>query len=200
MLTLYHAPKSRSSRIIWLLEELEADYEIAYMDIPRRDGSGASDPGNPHPQKKVPFLTNGEVQVWESVAIALYVADLYPSSSIVPAATDADRGAYVSWMVYYAATFEPMMMLSMMGLADDERVSGSSAFGSIPQAHELISAALDAGPYMAGDRFTAADVFMASAGQWAREILPAGDVVDAYLARCFERSALARAQAKDDKP
>ena len=200
MLTLYHSPMSRSSRIIWLLEELEADYEIAYVDIPRRDGSGASDPNNPHPQKKVPFLTNGEVQVWESVAIALYAADLYPDSPIVPAPTDADRGAYVSWMTYYAATFEPMMMLSMMGLADDERVSGSSAFGTIPKAHELISAALEAGPYIAGDRFTAADVFLAGAGQWAREILPAGEVVDAYLERCYGRPALARAQAKDAKP
>jgi len=200
MLKLFHAPQSRSSRLIWLLEELEAEYEVAYMDIPRRDGSGASDPANPHPQKKVPFLTNGAVQVWESVAIALYVADLHPNATVVPAATDPDRGAYLSWMVYYAATFEPMMMLSMMGLAEDERVSGSSAFGSLDMAHQLINQTLDAGPYMAGDRFTAADVFIASAGQWARDILPAGELVDAYLARCFERPALARAQAKDAAP
>src|SRR5581483_9494414 len=54
MLTLYHAPQSRSTRFLWLLEELGADYKIAYTNIPRRDGSGAIDPANPHPDKKVP--------------------------------------------------------------------------------------------------------------------------------------------------
>lgn len=49
MLTLYHAPNSRSSRIVWLLEELGADYELKYVDIQRRDGEGMADPLNPHP-------------------------------------------------------------------------------------------------------------------------------------------------------
>ena len=56
MLTLFHAPQSRSSRIIWLLEELGADYEIRYVDIQRRDGSGGPDLANPHPARRSPPL------------------------------------------------------------------------------------------------------------------------------------------------
>lgn len=56
MLTLIHAPLSRSSRIIWLLEELGAEYEIRYVDIRRWDGSGGPDENNPHPHKQVPAL------------------------------------------------------------------------------------------------------------------------------------------------
>ena len=53
MLRLHHAPRSRSSRIVWLLEELGADCEIVYTSIERADGSGGEDTANPHPDKKV---------------------------------------------------------------------------------------------------------------------------------------------------
>src|SRR5687767_15011209 len=58
MLTLYHAPQSRSTRIIWLLEELGAEYNLIYTNIPRMDGSGGPDENNPHPDKKVPALAH----------------------------------------------------------------------------------------------------------------------------------------------
>ena len=69
MPTLFHAPRSRSSRIIWLLEELGADYELRITDIPRQDGTGAADPANPHPDKKVPALVDDGVLITESIAI-----------------------------------------------------------------------------------------------------------------------------------
>ena len=84
MLTLYHAPRSRSSRIIWLLEELGADYEIRYVEIPRMDGSGQPDASNPHPDKKVPALVHGDVLVTESAAVCLYLTDLHPDAGIGP--------------------------------------------------------------------------------------------------------------------
>ena len=58
MLSLFHAPDSRSSRFIWLLEELGVEHEIVYCDIPRRSGRGAPDPRNPHPEKRVPALVH----------------------------------------------------------------------------------------------------------------------------------------------
>jgi hypothetical protein len=79
MLTLYHGPVSRSSRIIWLLEELGVtDYRIAITDIPRPDGTGAVDPSNPHPDKKVPALVDDDALVTESSAIVLYLTDKFP--------------------------------------------------------------------------------------------------------------------------
>ena len=74
MLTLFHSPQSRSTRFLWLLEELGAEYEVEYVTIPRMDGSGAPDPKNPHPEKKVPALLHDGHLVTESVAVALYLA------------------------------------------------------------------------------------------------------------------------------
>ena len=73
MLTLIHAPLSRSSRIIWLLEELGAEYEIRYVDIRRWDGSGGPDENNPHPHKQVPALLHDGTLIWESVAVVQYL-------------------------------------------------------------------------------------------------------------------------------
>jgi glutathione S-transferase len=69
MLTPYHVPQSRFSRIVWLLEELGADYELLITDITRQDGSGAADPRKPHPDKKVPALVHDGVLITESIAI-----------------------------------------------------------------------------------------------------------------------------------
>jgi glutathione S-transferase len=82
MLTLIHAPLSRSSRIIWLLEELDADYDIRYVDIRRWDGSGGPDENNPHPHKQVPALLHDGTLIWESVAVVQYLTDLYPDCSL----------------------------------------------------------------------------------------------------------------------
>ena len=82
MLTLFHAPWSRSSRLVWLLEEIGVGYEICYCDIPRMDGSGARDPRNPHPDGKVPALLHDDVLVTESAAVALYLTDLFPEAGL----------------------------------------------------------------------------------------------------------------------
>ena len=76
MLRLHHAPRSRSSRIVWLLEELGAECEIVYTNIARMDGSGDEDPANPHPDKKVPALVHNGALITESSAIVLYLTDL----------------------------------------------------------------------------------------------------------------------------
>ena len=82
MLTLIHAPLSRSSRIVWLLEELGAEYEIRYVSIRRWDGSGAPDDNNPHPHKQVPALLHNGAVIWESAAVVQYLTDLYPDCSL----------------------------------------------------------------------------------------------------------------------
>ena len=66
MLTLYHAPQSRSSRFLWLLEEIGEPYTVEYVDIRRADGSGAPDPRNPHPDGKVPALLHDGQLVTEA--------------------------------------------------------------------------------------------------------------------------------------
>ncbi len=195
MLTLYHAPLSRSSRIVWLLEELGADYAIRLTDIPRMDGSGAVDPANPHPDGKVPALVDGDVLITESIAIVQYLADAFPAAGLSPAIGDPLRGPYLTWLAYYAGVIEPVIHFASAGVADNPALQRT--FRDRAAVDRRILAALGAHPYILGDRFSAADILIASLGQWMRDMLPADPVVDAYLARCNARPALARAQARD---
>ena len=84
MITLFHHPKSRSTRFIFLLEELEAPYELRFVTIRRSDGSGTVDPANPHPHGKVPAISDDGAVVFESPAIALYLTDRFPKNRVGP--------------------------------------------------------------------------------------------------------------------
>ena len=195
MLTRHHAPQSRSSRIIWLLEELGAPYEIILTDIPRMDGSGAPDPANPHPDKKVPALVDGGVLVTESSAIVLYLTDRFPAAGLGPAIGDPLRGPYLAWLAYYAGVVEPVVSLEFAGLGDNPMAR--RAFRGKQEVGERVLTALRKNPYLIGDRFSGADLLLASMAQWARRSLPADAVVDEWLARINARPALARALARD---
>lgn len=113
MLTLYHAPQSRSSRIVTLIDELGAGDAVTIrpVTIPRQDGSGGPDPDNPHPEKKVPLLVDGNDTIRETVAIALYLTDFFPNGRMAPAVGEPGRGTYLGWLAYYAAVMEPVMVL-----------------------------------------------------------------------------------------
>ena len=108
MLTLFHAPRSRSTRFIWLLEELGAPYRLRQVDIFRSiSNTGARDPANPHPHGQVPALLDDGVLITESSAIALYLTDKFPEAGLGPVIGDPLRGPYLSWLAYYAGVLEP---------------------------------------------------------------------------------------------
>jgi glutathione S-transferase len=195
MLTLYHAPNSRSSRIVWLLEELGADYAIEYVNIPRDDGSGAPDTANPHPESKVPTLVHDGVVITESAAIVLYLTDLYPDTGIGPSVGHVDRGPYLSWLAYYAGVIEPVVHFDMLGLGDNPVLYRN--FRGRAEMNQRISDALARSSYIAGEDFSGADVLIASLGFFMRELLPEGGAIDDYLARMAARPAHAAALAKD---
>lgn len=197
MLTLFHAPRSRSTRFIWLLEELGAPYEVRQVDIRRTGGplagTGARDPANPHPHGQVPALLDGDALVTESAAIALYLTDKFPEPGLGPVVGDPLRGPYLSWLAYYAGVLEPVIVNHFKGrTASDE--ADKAAYEALD---ERLRTTLEATPWLLGDRFTAADVLFVSLLQFARQALPAHGVYDDWLARANARPALARAMAKD---
>src|SRR5690242_17815504 len=109
MITLYHAPRSRSSRIIWLLEELGADYKIELVPIVRGDGTGSPAPDSYraiHPLRKVPAIKIFDEVVYESGAICLYLTDSHPKREIGPLPGHNDRAEYVRWLFFYAGIEE----------------------------------------------------------------------------------------------
>jgi glutathione S-transferase len=195
MLRLYHAPRSRSSRIVWLIEELGADCEIVYTNITRQDGSGDEDGNNPHPDKKVPALLHGDRLITESSAIVLYLTDLYPQAGIGPLADDHKRGEYLTWLFYYSGVIEPVVTFEFAGLGDNPALMRT--FRGRSEMERRLLEALKHGPYLLGEKFSGADILIASLGAWARNMLPTGKLVDDYLARCNSRPALKASFAKD---
>jgi glutathione S-transferase len=195
MLKLYHAPRSRSSRILWLLEELKADCEIAYTNITRQDGTGDEDPNNPHPDKKVPALVHDGVLITESSAIVLYLTDMHPQAGLGPMPGDKHRGEYLTWLFYYSGVIEPVVTFEFAGLGDHPSLMRT--FRGRAETDRRILEALKHGPYLLGDKFSGADILIASMGAWARAMLPTGKAVDDYLARCNSRPALKASFGKD---
>jgi len=196
MITLYHAPRSRSSRFIFLLEELGAPYEIAKVNIRRGDGSGALDNGNPHPHGKVPAIRDGETIVYESAAIALYLTDKFPAAGIGPVVGDSSRGAYLTWLAYYAGVMEPAWMSAFRNW-DVPR--GTAGWVKTDEVMELVNTTLSKHPYILGDKFSAADVLIGTTFQlfMGSPLLPKTDLLETYVQRVVGRPAYARAAGKD---
>ena len=196
MITLYHRPKTRSERFLWLFEELGAPYQIKQVNTRTRDGTGAVDPANPHPHGKVPAISDDGVVVFESPAIALYLTDKFPKAGIGPLVGDPKRGAYLSWLVYYGSVFEPALMSKFMNVAVPV---GTAGWVEIEQVIAFVAKTLSAGPYLLGEKFSAADVLYSTtfAMFGASPMMPKSPVVDAYVKRCTERPAYARAMAKE---
>jgi len=190
MLTLYHSPGSFSSRILWLLEELEVDYAIEPVSYPKADGSNA-DPRNPHPHGYTPALVHDGQAVTETGAIALYLTDLFQQSEVGVAVGHPLRARYLTWLFYQVGLTEPLVyMKGNLMLAQDALMSRLDR-----DMMRHIEATLAAGPYILGERFTAVDILYMSLFEQARTLLGTSAVLDAYLARA-DRPARQRAIAK----
>ncbi len=196
MITLYHRPKTRSSRFIFLLEELEAPYEIKPVTLQMADGSGVRDPSNPHPHGKVPVISDDGVVIFESSAIALYLTDKFPKNGIGPLVGDPKRGPYLSWLAYYCGVMEPAWVMQFA------KVELPRGFPGWPPAAEVMAftnQALEAGPYVLGERFSAADILIGTtfAMFMGGPMMDKTPLLEAYVKRILDRPAYARAMAKD---
>ncbi|HEY1892080.1 MAG TPA: glutathione S-transferase family protein [Steroidobacteraceae bacterium] len=197
MLKLFHNPDSRSSRFIWLLEELGVDYELVYVDIPRWSGKGAPDSGNPHPDKRVPALMHDDQLVTESAAIALYLTDAFPLAGLGPRVGDSGRAAYLTWLAFYAGEMELAFGMQRRGWTSrDPHRQLEKDHGRIQRR---VLAALSQGPYIMGQRFTAADIMVSSPYQWVRDFGPPSPLIDDWLARLAARPAAIRGAARDER-
>lgn len=189
MPTLYHAPNSRSSSIVALIEELGADIEIQEVTVARQDGSGGPDPRNPHPEKKVPYLVDGTEKIRERGAIVLYLTDKYPEAGLGPIEGQPGRGDYLSWLFYYQGVMEPVGVLYFTGLTHPAL---TATFRDFDTMVERLAEALKDQPYLLGDRYSAADLLCSSPFNWAPELMPDNAVIRDWVARCAERPAVAR--------
>jgi glutathione S-transferase len=196
MITLYHRPKTRSSRFLFLLEELGAPYRIQIVTTRNRDGTGAPDPANPHPHGKVPAISDDGVVVFESPAIALYLTDKFPQGGLGPRVGDPQRGAYLSWLAYYGDVFEPAIMSKVMKV---EVPRGTAGWVAVEEMVPAVLARLSRAPYMLGEHFSAVDVLYGSTfALFAQSnLIPHSPLLEPYVQSILKRPAFARALARD---
>ncbi|MCZ0962002.1 glutathione S-transferase family protein [Paracoccus benzoatiresistens] len=186
MLTLYHAPQSRSDSIVTLIDlmDIRDKVEITTVTIPRQDGSGSVDPRNPHPEGKVPYLVAGHDHVRERGAIIAYLTDRFPECGLGRPVGHPQRGAYLSWLFYYQGVIEPVTLLHYLKI---EHPALQATFRDHGTMLQRLEEALAEEPFLLGQHFSAADLLCASPFLFFGEGMPVTPTVKDWVARCGER-------------
>ena len=188
MLTLYVSPKSRASRMLALVHEMDLRDRIRLenVTIPRRDGTGQADASNPHPDRKVPALRDGDTLITESIAIALYLTDMFPEAGLGPIVGDPQRGPYLTWLAYYAGVIEPVYNAHVAGVGDHP-VFQATFRGVAEVEKRLTDTFADGRPYLLGESLSAADLIVQSPYMWFPDGAPDDARVKAWIDRVAAR-------------
>jgi len=195
-ITLYYSPQTRATGTRVLLEELGAPYDLHVLNMKageqRQPGYLAI-----NPLGKVPAIRHGDALVTEQVAIYIYLADLFPKAGLTPALDDPMRGPYLRWIAYYGASFEPAVIDKFM--KHEPAPVTQSPYADYDSMLGALEAQLARGPYLFGDRITAADILWGVAFSWTMMfgIVPKKDVFVRYAERITSRPAFQRISAAD---
>jgi glutathione S-transferase len=195
-ITVFHSPQTRSSGALILLEELGAPYDLHVLNMK------AGEQRQPaylavNPLGKVPAIRHRGVLVTEQVAIYIYLADLFPQASLAPPIGDPRRGAYLRWLVFYAACYEPGLVDRAM--KRDAAPLAMSPYGDFDAVLRTVFDAIEPGPYLLGETLSAADILWGTALSWgmAFNMIPDIPPVSAYVARVTQRPAAVKVAAMD---
>jgi glutathione S-transferase len=194
MMKLYWSPRSRAFTALWMMEEAGQPYERVLTDI----STGAQKTAEYlaiNPMGKVPALQDGEATMGEAAAICAYVAERYPQANLAPPLGDPRRAKYLYWLFFAPSGIEP----AIIQLFTKIQVPASSAgWGDATQVFDVLDRALEKGPWLLGDDFTAADVAIGSGLNYAVrqfKMVPSRPSFDRYIDRCEARPAFQRATA-----
>jgi glutathione S-transferase len=194
--TLFHAPNSRSGGALALLEELGVPYDLHVLNLKKNEQRDAKYMGI-NPMGKVPAIVHDGALVTEQPAVYIYLADLYPQVGLAPAIGDPLRGPYLRWMVFYGSSFEPALVDRSQ--KREPAPPSMCPYGDFDTMLGTLNQQLATGPYLLGERFTAADVLWGMALKWTVgfKLVPASPQIEAYIERVNSRPAINRAAAKD---
>jgi glutathione S-transferase len=196
-LTLYHASPSRSSIVLWMLEELGVPYDIKLLKLSEGDNV-KPDYLAINPMGKVPALKDGDTVITEVAAICTYLADAFPEKTLnVPLGTPR-RGLYLKWLFFGPGCIEPAV-IDRAAPRKEEARRGMLGYGDFDTTMSVVAKAVERGPWLMGDQFTAADVVIGSHIRWGMifKMIPERKEFLDYSARIAARPAAQRAEAKD---
>jgi len=196
-LVLYTHPQSRGRIARWMMEEVGAPYRTEILEY----GGSMKAPAYLaiNPMGKVPAIRHGDTVVTEGAAICAYMADAFPNANLAPPHGDKARGPYYRWLFFGAGPVEMSMMTKLMGF-DTTGKELQVGFGSAGHVMDALEAAVSRSPYLAGDQFTAADVYLGSHIGWGLQwgSMEKRPAFERYYERISTRPAAVRAKEIDD--
>ncbi len=193
-LIFYTNPQSRGRITHWMLEEVGEPYETRVVDYGTT--MKAPDYLAINPMGKVPALIHNGAVITEAAAIITYLADAFPAAGLMP----ANRAAFFRWMFFGAGPVEAAVTNKALGVDVPPERRGMVGYGSMEAVTNTLAAQLEKTPYLCGDSFSAADVYVGSQIGFGMRFktIEERPVFTEYWGRISARPALARSTAKND--
>ncbi|MGE3712179.1 MAG: glutathione S-transferase family protein [Hyphomicrobiaceae bacterium] len=199
VMKFYWCARTRAFRIAWLLEELQRPYQRIAIDIRSEAARADATFRAASPMGKVPAIEDGSVRLWDSGAIAIYLADACPEAGLGVPIGKPERGAFLQWTAYTNAVMEPAMGEKFRG---DSANTLQNGYGSYDLMLSTLVAGLSPGPWIMGARFSAADTLIGSGLHFMKIFGMLSDdqpELLAYVERCHQRPAFQRALAFENE-
>lgn len=195
-LIFYTHPATRGRIVRWMLEEVGANYETEAIDL--TDSQARQRLAAINPMAKLPAIVHRGTAITETAAICAYLADAFPEAGLAP--PPAERAAYYRWLFFAAGPVEAAITNRALGVEVPPERRPMVGYGSYDRLVEVLEQAVSATPFVTGDRFTAADVYVGSQIGFGTGfgMLPERPAFTAYLARVNDRPAARRAREIDD--
>ena len=197
-LIFYTNPMSRGRMVRWMLEEVGAPYETTVLEY----GTTMKDQHyiKINPMGKVPALVHGETVITETSAICAYLADAFPQAGLAPAPESRERGVYYRWLFFAAGPLEAAVINKFLQVDISEEQRAMVGFGSLDDVLDMVEAKVNKGDYLAGDHFSAADLYLGSHLDFGMQFktIEERSAFRNYVDRLNERPARIRALELDD--
>lgn len=196
-ITFYHNPMSRGRIVHWMLEEVGAPYRIQLLDFEKREHK-RPEFLSVNPMGKIPCIVHRGTIITEAAAICTYLADAFAAAQLAPTIHDPARGTYLRWLFFGASCIEPALIDRTFSRPMPER-PGALGYGSYEDVLNALEKALAPGPFILGERFSAADVYVSSQIGWGlmtKSLEPRPAFQD-YVARTGQRPAFKRFVAQN---
>ena len=195
-LVFYTHPMSRGRIVRWMLEEIGAPYRTEVMDY-------ATSLKSPeylaiNPMGKVPAIRHGATVMTEAAAICAYLADAFPAAGLAPAMSE--RGAYYRWLFFGAGPLEAAVTNKALGVEVPPERRRMAGYGHLDDVLRTIEAAVSTNTYLVGERFSAADLYLASGLGFGMMFggIDRRPAFEAYVGHLAARPAAVRAREIDD--
>ncbi len=190
---LYYVPKTRAIRVAWMLEEVGATYETVKLDVSKGE-TRTPEYLAIHPMGKVPALVDGDLTMFESGAICLYLADKFLGKNLIAAVGSTERAEIYKWVFFATSTLEDPIVQVMRARRAKQEI-GADTHALLERLWNALEAGLGDHDWFVGDHFTVADLLVGAGIAWAKMLgaIKERPKLEAFLGRCTARPSFAAA-------